>query len=963
MNGVKNRGIGLARVKQKGGGIVPFLMTLWDRKGTWLFLSVGVVFFLNACTQKNASSPLRDKIEIENRLKAICTIDSIAQLQKEFQEEGNYLGSVVALREWGQRLSKNSKYDEALKVHSLGLKQAEKLGDTVECVMALNSMGTNYRRLGLLDAAQDYHYRAWKISEENTDTSFVAQKNRLVSLNGLGNIYMTIGNFARADSAFRKALAGEKDLGSDTGQAINYANLGAIFELQGELDSAWVYYRRSMEFNRKADNLVGISLCHNSFGSLLEKEHKYDKAIVEYEKAYSMLSSQDAWYALHSLTALARVYYSLGQTDKALVQLAKAKEIAQKVKSTEHLADVYNLYYEIYRDAKDYKQALDCYVKTIELQDSLVDMDKVNRIQNLSLSIERNRQEQRMIRSREELRSERVEKNTGFAIFALIVIFLLILVLLMYYIQHIRARNHQALKKMSSMREMFFTNVTHEFRTPLTVILGLSRDIMNKDVAISPETRDKVATIEQQGNSLLNLINQLLDISKIKSTVGDPDWRRGNIAVFLSMIVERYQDYARSKEIDLTFFSERDIDTDFIPDYISKAMNNLLSNAIKFTPQNGQIKVLVRQEKNQLHLTISDTGIGIPPENLSLIFEPFYQVETDFSRGGTGIGLALTKQAIEAMDGQIKVDSIFGKGTTFYIQIPIRHGNSPYARIEVQEIESTPILPKQEEELADRGSDGHNNPRLLIIEDNYEVARYIGSQFDERYDLFYASNGKRGVDKALELVPDLIITDLMMPEMSGLEVCRQVRGNEIVNHIPIIVVTAKNTEEDRLKALEVGADAYMIKPFDSKELCVRVDKLLEQRRLLRKKYSQAVAEGTEEVIALQSDVEQQFLRKIVDCISDSLNNGQNVDVAALTSHMCMSYSQLYRKLLAITGSTPQSYIQHFKIKRAQQLLKDQPELSLGEVADLCGFRDYSGFVRAFKSVCGVTPTQYTKGEN
>lgn len=895
---------------------------------------------------------------VDSTVRSVRTPDSLALLQKQLESKGDRLGSVVALREWGKALRNESRFEEALRTHSEGLRQAESIGDTLEWVQALNNIGTDYRRMGVLDAAQEYHYRAWTLSEECADTSFTAKKNRVVSLNGLGNIYMTLGNYERADSTLRMALKGEQQLNSALGQAINYANLGSIFEHRGQTDSAWVYYRKSMALNTDAGSDLGISLCHTYFGSLYEKAGQYEKATGEYETAYQMMqASKDEWHALNSLIALAGIYHATSNGTKELEYLDRAKQVAEGIKSLEHLAEIHTLYYKHYKETGDCRSALMSYEKAMAMQDSVLDMEKVNRIQNTSLSIERNRQEREMNGMKLRLERERTMRYVGFIVLGVVLLALGSLLAAVLYTNRLRRRNHLALKRVSELRENFFTNITHEFRTPLTVILGLSHDLQ---AAESEEVKDKARTIEWQGNGLLTLINQLLDISKIKSAVGNADWRNGNITAQLTMIVETYRDYARNRNIDLQFFAKDTVEMDFVPDYVNKVINNLLSNALKFTPEYGKVNVTMWREGERLLIDVEDTGQGMDEETLAHVFEPFYQGEGDIPNIGTGVGLALVKQIMDAVEGTVTAESTEGRGTTFHLSVPIH--NEAKQRITATSETHTPLLPEARTPLAD--NEGEDSQcRLLVIEDNRDIAAYIGSQFADRYAVSYAENGKAGLEKAQELVPDLIITDLMMPGMDGLEVCRQVRGNEITDHIPIIVVTAKITEEERIRGLEAGADAYLAKPFNAEELRTRVEKLIEGRQLLRKKYAQMMTahQDDEDEEAIQRRAaDLRFLAKVSDVIYLQLNRGKDIEVSQIASAMCMSDRQFYRKMNALTDSTPTVYIQRVKIKKAKSLLDGDSRMSFREIADKCGFNDYSNFVRTFKNTYGVTPTEYRR---
>lgn len=913
---------------------------------------------LVSCGKKSVAFTPDKRKTVDSIVRSVRTPDSLALLQKQLESKGDKLGSVVALREWGKALRNESRFEEALRTHSEGLRQAESIGDTLEWVQALNNIGTDYRRMGVLDAAQEYHYSAWKLSEECADTSFTAKKNRVVSLNGLGNIYMTLGNYERADSTLRMALKGEQQLNSALGQAINYANLGSIFEHRWQTDSAWVYYRKSMALNTEANSDLGISLCHTYFGSLYEKAGQYEKATGEYETAYQMMqASKDEWHALNSLIALAGIYHATSNGTKELEYLGRAKQVAEGIKSLEHLAEIHTLYYKHYKETGDCRSALVSYEKAMAMQDSVLDMEKVNRIQNTSLSIERNRQEREKNGMKLRLERERTMRYVGFIVSGVVLLALGGLLAAVLYTNRLRRRNHLILKKMSAMRENFFTNITHEFRTPLTVILGLSHDLQNPEVT---DVGEKAQTIERQGKGLLTLINQLLDISKIKSSVGNADWRNGNITAYFTMIVESWRDYARSRNIDLQFFAKDTVEMDFVPNYVNKVINNLLSNAFKFTPEYGRVSLSLQREKDWLLIDVEDTGKGMDRKTIAHVFEAFYQAENDAPNIGTGVGLALVKQIMDAVKGKITVESTLGKGTTFHISVPIQH--TAKQKMEDGDLGITPLLPKEEPELAD-SEGGDDQCRLLVIEDNSDIAAYIGSQFADRYAVSYAENGKVGLEKAQELVPDLIITDLMMPSMDGLEVCRQVRSNEIINHIPIIVVTAKITEEERIRGLEAGVDAYLAKPFNADELRTRVEKLLEGRQLLRKKYAQMMTahqDDEEEEATQRRAADLRFLAKVSDVIYLQLNRGKDIEVSQIASAMCMSDRQFYRKMNALTDSTPTVYIQRVKIKKAKSLLDGDSRMSFREIADKCGFNDYSNFVRTFKKTYGVTPTEYRR---
>lgn len=940
----------------------PLLHSMQTRRvrlGVLSSLLVIICLLASSCQQRETVTfTAAERKAADSLVRTARGIDSLTHLQARLQREGDLLGSIVALRVLGDAQRNESAFDEALTTHSEGLKQAEAIQDTLEWVQALNNVGTDYRRMGILDIAQEYHYQAWSLCKVTTDTSFVAIKNQAKSLNGLGNIYLTLGNYERADSALRKALVVERKLGSMVGVAINYANLGSIFEHRGEIDSAWVYYRYSMEANQKAGSDLGIALCHSYFGSLYEQAQQYDRAAEEYEAGYQLMQdSKDEWHKLNLLVALASVHSATRDDAQMLYYLDQARSNAEKIQDKEHLADIYTLYYKYYKRHGDWQAALTYYERATEMKQSTLDMDKFNRMQNTSLTIERNIQNRRMNKAKITLEHERAERRIENVTFAVIALLLLGFFSFYLYIQRIQRRNHKELKKMSSMRETFFTNITHEFRTPLTLILGLSQELQQEE---SEQTRERAKSIERQGLGLLTLINQLLDISKIKSSVGDPRTCRGNVTAHIAMIVDSYRDYASSRDIELTYQPQDQVEMSFVPDYVNKVFNNLLSNAFKFTPPQGKISITLWRADDSVCIDLSDTGHGMDQKTMEHAFDPFYQAESDSKYIGTGIGLALVKQIVQASKGQISIESKLGEGTTFHIIVPIINDQvAPQQTLSVAT--NTPLLPHLETDLQDSECEQDEPCRLLVIEDNHDIAHYIGSQFEDHYSVSYATDGEEGFRKAVELVPDLIITDLMMPGVNGLELCRQVRSNEIVNHIPIIVVTAKVSEEERIKGIEAGADAYLTKPFNTTELRMLVERLLDSRKMLRQKFAQIVIKGQEPDESETNKLEEAditFLTKVAALVDQQISKSKNTNVEEIAATFYMSSRQLYRKLKALTGYAPSAYILRLKIRKACELMDADAEMSLTDVAYQSGFDTYSNFSRSFKNICEVSPSKY-----
>jgi len=550
-----------------------------------------------------------------------------------------------------------------------------------------------------------------------------------------------------------------------------------------------------------------------------------------------------------------------------------------------------------------------------------------------------------------EQKEKRILTIAGIAM----VLLLLVMVAALVYVRRLRKQNQVLLKRMGLLRDNFYTNVTHELRTPLTLILGLSKEL-HQDKALSEDARSKVQTIEKQGDSLLTLINQLLDFARVRSAVDSPEWTNADLSVHLGMIVESYRDFAAKRNIDLQFVANGPMQTDFVPEYINKVVNNLLSNAFKFTPRYGRVSVKVAREGANAVISVIDTGVGIASETIPHLFEPFYKVGADASQQGTGIGLALVRQIVGELDGCIMVESVPEKGSTFVVRLPIRNVCKPSNM--VARHGNTPLLPQTEERLDNEANHNNDEQRMLIVEDNADLGAYIGSLFSAHYAVYYATNGTEALSKAMELVPDIIITDRMMPGIDGLEVCRKVRQSDVLNHIPIVVVTGKITEQERLEGIKAGADAYINKPFNSEELITMVEKLLDRHQNLRKKYAENSNETTEENDH-RTEAERQFLTKVADFTYLLLDN-HALDVNALAEKLNMSVRQFHRKLVALTGNTPGVFILNLKMQKAKLLLETKYELTIEDISERCGFEHASSFYHAFKKAFGITPSEYRK---
>lgn len=921
---------------------------------------------------------------------ANLNIDSLHRYLSIFQKEGNTYGEIITLRELGNCYRNASMFSEALEYHKQGLNFAKHSYDTINIIQALNNIGTDYRRLSILDEASSYHYQAITYCDLYSDkTSKKAIKNKVISLNGIANVQMSLGNNSVADSILRVALRGEEQLGSDIGQAINYANIGAILEGKGDLDSAKYYYQKSFEHNIRANSNLGISLCHTHFGRLYEKQKKYKEAEKEYIQAYKVMeNSSDTWHWLESCISLSRVNMLMGNLDKATVYLTRAKYSAIDTKSIGQLAEVYELEHHLLKRKGRMSEALNALTKSNEYSKQIANEKNITHMQNIRVKYEQEKKVAELHRLKNSHNEER--RRITMVIYLIMVVLIMAVLLIAFLLNSIRLRskNQQILQELERTRVNFFTNVTHEFRTPLTIISAAANDIIANargDIKLKKDASD----IIRNSKVMLNLVNQMLEISKMNSKYSRVlNYRHGDIISFISMVTEGCSHFGEKKRVKIIYTPHIErLYMDFIPEYIIRILHNLISNAVKFSQKDSEVHIDLRYSQNShstIQIIVSDTGKGFDEQQKSNIFKPFYQASEDSEFIGTGIGLSLVKLTVEAMDGNIEVLSSSDKGSSFIINLPITQKKDNTLPLEMTEWDFDSNDIQQEEDFLENQVLGDKDaPIILIIEDKPEVAYWQMHQLDQKYNFYFAPDGVSGLKKAEEIVPDLIITDIMMPGMDGFELCQKIRSSELLSHIPVIIVTARTSKEDRIKGLQAGADSYIEKPFDGDILQTRVKMLLEQRDKLKQFFSELSSNailGTNpnsEINPYKPNCDENngtadnklsenkginfckdkaFIDKLNELIQSQMENGC-IDYVELGCKFSITRIQLNRKIKAITGMTTTEYILQLRISLAKKLLSTT-DLPIGEIAFKCGVDDVSYFSALFKKHTGTSPTLY-----
>lgn len=702
---------------------------------------------------------------------------------------------IEAMQHRGNSLRNSSDFEGAIAVHDSCILMAKEIKDTTQWIIALNHQGTNFRRLGALKEASEYHYQALALCDEYSDkTTFLARKNRVRSLNGLGNVFHTIGNNEAAEKQLRLALAGEIALGSATGQAINLANIGSIKEGQGQLDSARVYFTQSMEKNREDGNTVGMSLCYTHLGDLDEAAGHITAATENFRKAYTVgLSTGDVWHWLTPCISLSKNFIILNQADSAAKYISIGLNAAEKIHSNEHLASLYGLRSRLEEMRGQTAFSLKDLQKSYAFRDSMISEENRNSIQNSRVNYEVNRTTAAVKAAEDEARMSTLVRNTTIVMFFIFVVSLLIWFFIVRRAMSIR-------RKTEKERELFYRNVTHQLRTPLTVVLGMMDQLETHIPKNDNEGYENLKAAQRQGRHLLKLVKELITASK---------------AGF---------------KLDVA------INTEETAPVVIKNIEDSTSEKIK---QNA-----------------------------------------------------------------------------------------------------------------------HLGASILLAEDNEDVAIMMCSLLREHgFAVSHAIDGQDALDMLKEELPDLLITDIAMPRMDGLELMRKVRNDDTMSHLPIIVVSARVEDSERLEGISAGAEVYLAKPFINEELLLRVNKILDQRELLRQRYGVNAPANPPCKDDTQTQ-ECEFIQTLNTIIAENMKDS-DFNSTALAEKMFMSLSTLNRKLNNLTGLPTNVYIRNRRLLAVKEILTTTDK-SISEIEAECGFNTPGHMGRLFRAEVGCSPSEYRR---
>lgn len=986
---------------------------------------------------------------------------------------GNKQKQAGVFRNLGNNAARSADLEKAMNYYEQALLIMQEIDDKKGESIIYRMIGFSYSVYGYFPQALEHYQKALTVLEELGNQPDIAHVQQ-----SLGEIYTSMEDFTQAMEYYERAFAIWEGAGSEAQQIDLLQKRGSIHLQKKEFATALTLFNQSLKLIKSSNQNLFIAELPLNIGICHEQLNQLDSAVAVLQTALDIATkSNDFISKSKTLAVLGKVYHRQGNNSLAIATLEAAMKEAGDAGNKENEMDAAQLLYEVYKNQNNYAQALRHHEVYRAIQDSLFNEKNVSDFARMeaNYTFEKERQELAFEKEKEVARQRYIQRIIAIA---LGIVILIAMAIAWYYRlkqkanAQLRKLNEELLQQktlveeqnkqlaeLDEMKSRFFTNISHEFRTPLTVIAGMANKLIKQ-----PErrTREAMEMFRRNSYNLLNLVNQILDLRKLESGRLQVNLIQSDVVVYLRYIFESFHSLAQGKKIQAHFLCEEEaILMDYDPEKLLRILSNLLSNAIRFTPEGGDVYVMIRRQESgirrqesgirgqesgiggqalaersrsqgarseergagsekpwnhetmkqraqesgvrsqgtkgkepqqptshqlpadfdsaqsaftpsipspitphpSLLLQIKDTGIGIPAEKLPHIFNRFYQVDDSSTRAGegTGIGLALCKELVKLLGGEIKVSSKVEQGTVFTVTLPITR-EAPFVE-QPDNLNSVANIPMtgttartfSKPQVAETG-DNDKLPLVLLIEDNEDVIQYLIACLAGQYNIATAQDGEEGIERAIELIPDVIVSDVMMPKKDGFAVCDTLKKDKRTSHIPIILLTAKADAQSRISGLQKGADDYLTKPFNEEELQIRLQNLLDTRQKLQEYFqsNQPLPTDLPEEVSQEDEFIQTLKRELEAHLDE-----EDFGILQLCRAVGMSRSQLHRKIKALTGRSTSLFIRSVRLQKAKTLL-ETTNLNISQVAYEVGFRDPTYFSRTFAEEFGVNPRESRK---
>lgn len=780
-------------------------------------------------------------------------------------------------------------------------------------------------------------------------TSYLKKSNiRAKALNFLGYAVRLTHDYEKASAFYQKAKSMYKELGDESGlQEVNIG-LAQSYVAEKKYDDALELLNEAVTYHKKNNTGNPYTYAVIVRGYLLVKMKRFEEAEKDYLNYYNIArEGNNKTKQLRSLSYLGYFYAEKGDLENALKYYKKGIQMSKKEGNLFMLEETQKGLIKILKRTNNLKELANAYESYIDTKSKQDSINKSNEIYELETKYQTQQKEQEiaLLAAKNQL-SEQRRKNQEYLYIAILGVLLTVAGFLFFAYQN-KLKISKKMKELNRLKSRFFANISHEFRTPLTLIMSpvqqLQSSVPNK------EQQTQLHLINTNANRMLELVDQLLELSKIESGTLKVILKKGNLYSFLNALMEPYQ--FRAKEENIPF--EVDIkplgkDYFFDRDILTKIVVNLLTNAFKYRDKDTPVTFSAKVTSEQLQLKISNATNQLKKGDLQRIFGRFYQ-NNDKSMG-FGIGLALIKDLVELYEGSISVRLNNGKAT-FLVELPLHKNLKQAVIIEEESVDYTFRTIQQ-----DTSFESDETPVLLVVDDNMDIRVVLRNLFKKEFKVLEAQNGKEAYELAQNEIPDMIISDVMMPEIDGFKLTNKLKNNELTSLIPVVLLTAKTTDETHLAAIKNTADAYLTKPFNHDIVIATVKQLLQERKKWQERYSRELILKPLDIIISTAD--EKFIKRLENVLENELAN-PDFTTDKFAQQMHLSRMQLHRKLKSLLGVSATEFVRNERLKAAAELLKNQ-KLSVAEVAYSSGFNEVTYFSKCFKNIYNQSPSTFRK---
>ncbi|MEO9476691.1 MAG: ATP-binding protein [Cyclobacteriaceae bacterium] len=916
-----------------------------------IFLNTGIVTTI-------AAQGLDDLRAFLSKAKSEDSMDVTSRYFESIQnDDPSELAETYAI--WGEYMQENRSYDSARSLFQQSIILYEKIGNKSALADAKLELADIY-------ANEDNRVASQQLSHEAYDI-YVGLGDSLKIYYALMNIAINhdyLDDHKIAIKYYEECVEICKNVGHTLGEASAYHNLGGIYADEGDHQLALDYYDKSRKISEDHNDYDGLWGVYQGLYLTYKRMELKSEAYTNLKKEhYFAKLDEDQVGIAFSYQDHGTYHLMMGNYDSSIYYSTKALALANDLNMAQIVTNAYEGLRKAYYAKGDYKKAFDFYAKEVAKNDSLYNIENSRLIESIKTQFETEKKEHQLAEKNLQLQAADYDlkrHKTIMTILFLVLGSLAVIIFLIYRGYMLRKKANEALtvkneeialqnekiKAVDEMKNRWFINVAHELRTPLTLIKGPVQKILTSE-SLTPQVEEDLELVYKNTQNLVKLINEILDLSKLEDGEMLLQVQVVDINILVKQVISIFESKAKESEVKLEWGDTDQGYMEIDPDKVSKVLVNLISNALRFTNPGGSISISLCVEET-VNIKVKDTGVGIDPEDLEHVFDRFYQASTNKNAGGTGVGLALSKEIAQLHGGDLTATSQVGQGTEFTLSMP--------KSILATKPKSAPETVDLSEALEDNFVSTNvlsrlsEKPTLLIVEDNVDMRRYIKGLMKPYFEIKEAGNGLEGLKSLENNQINVIICDMMMPEMDGLQFSKKVKSNEEWKNIPFIHLSAINEGITRKEALMVGVDDYLQKPFDPEELIIRVRNLF-QNSLARME----VVPEEEESISFEDKVLKNLRDEVMQNIADS-----NFSVARLADCAAMSERQIYRYLKNTTGLTPLQFIQEIKLNKAMDLAQKRVYMSSSELAAAVGFQHSPYFSSLFERRFGKKPSAYLK---